>query len=352
MEYERVARAVLYRGISVMRDLRGLLVRRGRTAFPPSDVNIEPSNLCNADCIFCGYQFQERSHREMPIGLGQEIIHQAKRAGVTRIGLTPVVGEPLVHRRLEDLVRIAAAPPNPLRVGLTTNGILLTPNRYRSLVDAGVQSICVSMTYPDEAEYLRIYRNKGLRKLVANLDGILDVCKQHPCEMSLGIRTPRRRWRDHPLFVRARAAGWNVVKNEYFDDWSGRTNSFMEAEGFRTRPNRTKVLPCSILYSGPHFFSDGRATACGCRDLDGKSELALDPQALLSNMREVYSNGTVEELRQRFRRGETPSICISCRHYTPNYAGERLRDRLRQLAADMGLYKVRNGSFGHDNLRQ
>jgi Radical SAM superfamily len=342
MKAKRAASNIFYRWAILARDVKGLAAARHRSALAPTDVNLEPTNLCNADCVFCGYQFQMRPHKEMPIELGNEIIAKAKRAGAKRVGLTPVVGEPLVHRRLEELVRIAAGPPARLLVGLTTNGILLTPARYMTLVEAGVDSINVSMSYPDEEEYFRIYRNKGLRKVVMNLEGILDVYDGHRCEMGLSIRTPRRKWHHHPLFVRARAAGWHLSNNKFFDDWSGRTTSIMESEGLWTRPNRTKLLPCSILYSGPHFFSDGRATACGCRDVDGKSDLALDSQQLLTDMRGVYSSGAVEGIRQRFRRGDAPAICKSCRHYNPQFEGEATGLRLRQLAADAGFSRLPN----------
>src|SRR5690242_17903634 len=136
-----------------------------------------------------------------------------------------------------------------------------------------------------------LYRNKGLRKVVTNLEGIFSVYDRHRCEMGVSIRTLRSKWSHHPLFVRARAAGWHLSSNKFFDDWSCRTTSIMEGNGVWTRPNRAKVLPCSMLYSGPHFFSDGRATACGCRDLDGKSDLALNSHELLTDMRRVYTNG-------------------------------------------------------------
>jgi hypothetical protein len=335
-KFDRVTRNALYRCVCIFRDIRGLWAPQAPRMSMPTDVNIEPSNLCNADCVFCGYQFQKRTHREMPLVLGQEIVRAASQAGAVRIGFTPVVGEPLVHRRLEELIRCATQQVPPLRVGITTNGILLTPTRYRTLIEAGIHSICISMTYPDATEYFRIYRSKGFPKLLANLEGILKIYHPSDCKVTLSIRTPRHSWRTHPLFEHARASGWEVSNNRFFDDWSGRTAAIMEAEGLWRRPNRAKVLPCSILYSGPHFFSDGRATACGCRDLDGKSDLALDSHALVRDMRGIYSNGAVEQIRRRFRQGDVPGICASCRHYTPTFEGEPVSLRLRQIAADAG----------------
>jgi hypothetical protein len=309
-------------------------------------VNIEPTNLCNANCVFCGYQFQSRPWVPMPKALGERIIDAAKRADVGNLGLTPIVGDPLIHRELESFVRYAVAPPRPLRVGLTTNGILLTSSRYRALVDAGVTTIDVSMSFPDEAEYRRIYRSQRLRTVLANIESILDVQQQGECDVRLSLRTPRVfGWDAHPVLQRARRAGWVVTRNFLFDDWSGRVSEGASEEGLLIRPNRIKVLPCAMTVAGPHFLSDGRATACGCRDLDGTSELALSSDELLDDMRTAYEHGPMARIRQRFRDGDTPDVCQSCRHYNPLFDGEAVALRARQLAADAwGAIRVERSS--------
>ena len=193
----------------------------------------------------------------------------------------------------------------------------------RALQKLGGSGPYLNLHFHDVPRRRRIFSHiskQGAEKVV-NLEGILDIFSDHSCDISLSIRTPRRQWRTHPLFVRALSAGWHIDNNKFFDDWSGQTAPTMEAEGLWTRLNRPKILPCSMLYSGPHFFSDGRATACGCRDLDGKSELRLDSKELLSDMRKVYSTGAGERLRERFRNSDAPAICVSCRHYNPQFEG-------------------------------
>ncbi len=334
MTWDEAREHALFWLATLVRDARGLFAQREAKSVP-TDVNIEPTNLCNANCVFCGYQFQERPHTQMPVATGLAIIDAARRAGVTQLGLTPIVGDPLIHRNVEAFVRYAREGPAPLYVGLTTNGILLTLERYRALVAAGVQEIVISMTYPDETEYRRIYRSAKLKAVVGNIGHILDLPKAETCKMSIGVRTDRRGdWASHPLFVRARERGWSVDRNRFFDDWSGRTSEIAESEGLWTRPNRPKVVPCSMTYTGPHFMSDGRATACGCRDLDGGRELALSSDALLADMRAVYASGEVAALREAFRDGRAPPICQSCRHYNPAFAGEPAHRRVGQLLGD------------------
>ena len=39
--------------------------------------------------------------------------------------------------------------------------------------------------------------------------------------------------------------------------------------------SKSKKIPCRMLYGGPFVLASGAVTACGCRDLEGNSELAL-----------------------------------------------------------------------------
>ena len=304
--------------VTLLRDVRGLFAASQREVASPGDVNIEPTNLCNANCVFCAYQFQERPRMQVDSGLAHQIIAAAKRAGVKRLGLTPIVGEPLVHRQLEEFIRDAVQEPNPLQVGLTTNGIRLTPQRFRSLVDAGLSSIDISMSFPDEGEYRRIYRSGQLKTVLDNIAGILDTYQSGDCQVRLALRTSRlAHWDDHPLLHRARRQGWIVTRNSFFDDWSGSVSGLISQEGLLLRPNRPKILPCTMTYAGPHFLSDGRATACGCRDLDGNSDLALDASSLLcerQRLRLLVVADDTSAFVYRARISARTMLCVGGRH--------------------------------------
>lgn len=329
--YRLAARCAFWCSV-LLKDLRDLFVSRSAPDPLVEEVSVEPTNLCNANCVFCGYQFQDRAYSQIALATVQQIAGATARAGATRIRFTPSVGEPLVHRGLEDLVAAARSTSPPLTVDLTTNGILLTPERYRRLVDAGVTSIVVSMTYPDAAEYERIFRNASYAKLIRNLEAILAVYVPGECEITLSVRTPRFAWKHHPLFTRARQAGWRVTRNVFFDDWSGRVSTLLTEHGLDARPLRTKRLPCTWIKTGPHFLVDGRATACGCRDLHGDA-LALGPE-LLADLRQSYRDGTGAAHIDAFRDGTAHEICVTCRHYTPDPRGESFRLRFDQLVAD------------------
>jgi cyclic pyranopterin phosphate synthase len=120
------------------------------------DLRISVTDRCNFRCVYCmpkevygrSYRFLER--REL---LTFEEIERLARVcvarGVRKLRLTG--GEPLVRREIECLVEQLAAIPG-VDVTMTTNGSLL-PQRARSLANAGLKRITVSLDSLDDATF-------------------------------------------------------------------------------------------------------------------------------------------------------------------------------------------------------
>jgi SAM-dependent methyltransferase len=300
-------------------------------------LDIEPTNICNANCVFCAYQYQEgETYTKIDLQFVGKLLDSFCTAGGGDIGLTPIVGDPLVSRDIERLVSMCRSRNEIKRIGLTTNGILLTREKFIRLRDAGVSDVVISMTYPDEKEYEKIFRSKQFHRLMSNLNELL-LLDRGQVEISLAIRTPKLFWKGHPLFKRAKLMGWRLSRNFYFDDWSGSVKDGLEEYGLLRRPLRGQYLPCTMLQSGPHALASGRITACGCRDLEGKSELAdkmiFNPYYESGDLRKVYYE-TIDPLRERFSHGTQPQICATCRHYNPEFRFASTRDWINQVWAD------------------
>jgi cyclic pyranopterin phosphate synthase len=95
---------------------------------------------------------------------------------VTRVGTTLGIdkvrltgGEPLVRRDLPTLVEKLVAIPGIVDLGLTTNGILLAPV-VRTLRDAGLERINVSLDTLDPGRFERLTRRPGVERVI---EGIL-----------------------------------------------------------------------------------------------------------------------------------------------------------------------------------
>jgi GTP 3',8-cyclase len=131
----------------------GIVDRLGR---PVRDLRISVTDRCNFRCVYCmpkevyGRDYRFLPRREL---LSFEEIERLARVfvalGVRKLRLTG--GEPLVRREIERLVERLAAIPD-VDLTMTTNGSLL-PQRARSLADAGLQRITISLDSLDDATF-------------------------------------------------------------------------------------------------------------------------------------------------------------------------------------------------------
>jgi radical SAM protein with 4Fe4S-binding SPASM domain len=128
------------RDVTILLDKTEYLVPRllGRTfahrEVPPS-LQLEPTNVCNANCICCSTRVSQRKKGYMPDPLFRSIIDQAAEIGVKRIHLY-LHGEPLLHPQIIEMIRYTKA--KKLAVHLTTNGMPLNPQKMIALLGTGL----------------------------------------------------------------------------------------------------------------------------------------------------------------------------------------------------------------------
>jgi MoaA/NifB/PqqE/SkfB family radical SAM enzyme len=130
---------------SVIRTLS--LAKRGILNYitnKPLSVSFEVTYSCNASCKHCHLGGPVEEERAEPEVFG-ELCRQIQPVVAQVSG-----GEPLLRddiERIIDCLRVANRAPY---VVLTTNGILLTKEKYKKLRAAGVDEFSLSLDYPDE----------------------------------------------------------------------------------------------------------------------------------------------------------------------------------------------------------
>ncbi|HMN68870.1 MAG TPA: radical SAM protein [Bdellovibrionales bacterium] len=118
-------------------------------------VHIEISNVCNLKCGFCPAVVRE--HKLMDLELFRSAIRQV--APIAEQVALHLMGDPLVHPRLQEFVEIAHAAR--ARLFLVTNGVLLREKQVALLLHPAFRQVNFSLhSFPDNfpdrdpAEYL------------------------------------------------------------------------------------------------------------------------------------------------------------------------------------------------------
>jgi sulfatase maturation enzyme AslB (radical SAM superfamily) len=111
-------------------------------------VYFEVTGYCNFRCDFCPLSGESvRPVQHMDYALYRKGIDEIAAQGITTTVGYHVLGEPLMYPRLDEAIAYAKA--NGLRTEVNANGSLLTPDRVRRLVDAGLDQIAVSVQILD-----------------------------------------------------------------------------------------------------------------------------------------------------------------------------------------------------------
>jgi MoaA/NifB/PqqE/SkfB family radical SAM enzyme len=145
----------------------------------PLHVCIETTWKCTAKCNFCEYGVEN----ENPVDVNELKSYSDIISFLNPISVGYVGGEPLLRQDLEKLITEAKATNVPF-VFVTTNGSLLTLERYRSLSKAGLDKINISLDFPDA-------RHDAAREIPGLFENIIGFLEEASAEKGakIGLNT-------------------------------------------------------------------------------------------------------------------------------------------------------------------
>jgi cytidyltransferase-like protein len=135
--------------------------------FPYSNFLIETSNACNHECIFCAHQKMTRKVGKIKPDFVYDILAQAYALGTREVGFY-ATGEPFLVPELPLYIEKAKEIGYKYTY-LTTNGVLATPEKIRTVIDAGLDSIKFSINAPEKKMYKFIHGRDDFDTVMENL---------------------------------------------------------------------------------------------------------------------------------------------------------------------------------------
>lgn len=118
----------------------------------PFIVNVDPSSACNFGCTFCPTGDRELIHGTgryqgvMPIELFHKLIDDlAEFDEPIKVLRMYKDGEPLVNKKLAEMIAYAKQSGYVEYIDTTTNGSLMTPERMGPIIEAGLDKINISV---------------------------------------------------------------------------------------------------------------------------------------------------------------------------------------------------------------
>lgn len=206
-------------------------------------------------------------------------------------------GEPLLDRRLEE--RVAYAKQRGIgRVKIFCNGSLLTADRARGLIEAGLDEVKVSFDGATREEFERIRAPLRFDTVVENVVELVKL--RNHLGARLKVRVACCSTTDKQATMQTLA--------ETVDDFSfGKLHNW----GGQTAPTKTIRKPCSRLWRTFTVLANGDVSLC-CLDYDGQH--LLGRVGAECSIRDVWNGPRYVEVRRahrRARQGDVP-LCANC----------------------------------------
>jgi MoaA/NifB/PqqE/SkfB family radical SAM enzyme len=192
----------------------------------PILVHFEVTLRCNAHCSFCDYWKTDQRARASELSSFADAARFFNPMLVTFTG-----GEPLLRRDLEDLVAAVAHSIRLKYITLITHGAMLSPERARSLWDAGVNQFNVSFDYLDG----RHDQARGIPGLTAKLLDVLPRLREIGIDNVRFNTVIRNDNLDQimPIVLRAASFGFGVNLSVYTDTKNGNRQFLLGSDSER-----------------------------------------------------------------------------------------------------------------------
>ena len=238
----------------------------------------------------------QRSVTTMSDALYRPLVDECAEAGCRELHLHNF-GEPMLDKHIEE--RIAYAKQKGVRrVRIFCNGSLLTPDRARGLIEAGLDDLKISFDGATREEFERIRTPLRFDTVVQNIMELVKL--RNAMHSKLRVRVACCSTTDKEGTMQSLAQTVDAFSFGKLHNWGGQT----EALGrFRK--------PCSRLWRTFTVLANGDVSMC-CLDYDGRQIMGHVGNG--QTIRDVWNGPVYREIRSAHResRQSDISLCANC----------------------------------------
>lgn len=271
----------------------------------PVHVDIETASACNLKCTMCphGDANYKMSKGIIDFELAKKIIKECSNIGISSLKLSGR-GEALIHPKLIDMVDLAKVN-GIMDVMLNTNGLLLTEEKTKGLIEAGIDLIIISVDGATKETYEAIRIGSNYEMVKRNIEFLVRYRKEHRLKKPL-IRLQFVKMKEN-------IHEFEEFKNQWRDqvdvlvsiDYSNRVKQ--ESKGIEDK-NPLGRAYCPHPWRRLTVTSEGKALMC-CVDWDGKYVVG---DCVKESIKEIWQGSKISFGRKCIKNFEHKKI-PSCR---------------------------------------
>jgi radical SAM protein with 4Fe4S-binding SPASM domain len=233
----------------------------------PHAISIESTNRCNANCWLCPHKYMTRPKGTMTQDVFENIVDQV----YTYPGLCMFLsgfGEPLLDLELEKKCAYAKSK-GVYRVSFYTNGQLLTQERAKDLVDAGIDAIDVSIDSGNPQAFADLRKGLDFGVIIENVRKLADLRRNGKPFITIDMLTLRGKSEESDKLSQLLSGSYDRLVIRHPDNWIGSVEVPANAKTIH-RPVPPKCRPpCKHLWDMMVVYWDGSVPLC-CHDFNAE----------------------------------------------------------------------------------
>ncbi|MDE3091314.1 MAG: radical SAM protein, partial [Chloroflexota bacterium] len=142
-------------------------IRLHRPVSQLAKVYIEPTNRCNITCVTCMRNIWDEQLGKMTPETFEHILDGLKQITPRPLVFFGGIGEPLFHTKTIEMIERVRELGS--KVEIITNAILLNPERSKRLIDAGIETLWVSIDGAKPESYEDVRLGAEMPRVIENL---------------------------------------------------------------------------------------------------------------------------------------------------------------------------------------
>jgi radical SAM protein with 4Fe4S-binding SPASM domain len=281
----------------------------------PSVLGIDPTNICNLKCKICPSGLYQSELGLMPMGLFKRIIEESLLYGRRWMIILHNFGEPLLHPKLSEMVRMIKERKAARCVQFATNGISADEKVFNDLIDSGLDMITFSIDAHTAREYRDLKGSDSLGQVRENVELLMRLKEKR------GSLFPRvcakmvlRKGFEHT--AKPFLDEWRKIADEAlltpFSNWGG------DIAYTGTEPAARKRYACHFLWYYPVIDWKGDVFSC-CA--------VFSPKAIIGNLNresigEIWQGEQLKKIRTAHLQKDFSRIpyCAECTYWSESKA--------------------------------
>lgn len=283
----------------------------------PFTLEIFPTNVCNFKCIYCAHSTMEAETQQtfLPIELYKKCIDDLSGFNKKlKVILFAGLGEPLIHPQIAEMVRYAKESKVAETIRIITNGSLLTREMSDSLIDAGLDSLKISIQGLSNEKYKEMCDSHiPLETIIDNIRYFYSHKKDTVVNVKIVsdvFEEPSDEQKFYEMFGDI-CDQMNIEHIASYQDTAimGKKQGYISQTGTNEMPNKICQLPF-YFYS---VLENGDIIPCCTLDVGRNNQLSLG-NIVDTNLSKIWNSDKFMDFRLMHLREEKykNSVCKNC----------------------------------------